>query len=165
MNYQNVYDYSKDISQNLGLSVKWIHAGKSNLNLINDINEGVTCWSIPFTSSGSTSPIISRTWTLQFIFYQQDTADSDMDQNDTSKQQESIRTLANTDYIAETFLRLFFSNDINDDLSHSSELLNITGYSTDVAIKDTAQLLTGTLLTITAQFPDNFDYCCVDNVT
>lgn len=162
--YQSVYDYSHDISQNLGLSVKWVHADKSWLNASLP-NEGLTCWSLPFTSSISFDPNYSRTWTLPFIFYQQDVADSDFDQNDQSKIQESIRTVANTDRAISMFVRLFESNSINDSLDSASQKLLITGASTEVAIRDTSQLLTGTLLTLTVQFPDDFDYCCLTTAT
>tara|TARA_R110000803_G_scaffold151160_2_gene216332 strand:+ start:613 stop:1107 length:495 start_codon:yes stop_codon:yes gene_type:complete len=164
MDYQNLYDYSKDISQNLGLSVNWVHADKSWLNLIVP-NKGITCWSLPFTSSISFDPNFSRTWTLAFVLYQQDLADSDMDQNDQSKMQESIRTLSNTDRAVNMFIRMFESNDITTALDSASQKLLVTSVSTEPAIRDTAQQLTGTLLTITAQFPDDFDYCCVENLT
>lgn len=164
MSYQSIYDYSKDISQNLGLSVNWVHADKSWLNLILP-NQGLTCWSLPFTSSMSFDPNFSRSWNLSFVFYQQDEPDSDMDQNDQSKMQESIRTLSNTDRAVGIFIRLFESNSINTALDEASQKLLITSVSTEPAIRDTAQQLTGTLLTMTAQFPDDFDYCCVDNIT
>lgn len=162
--YQSVYDYSHDISQNLGVSVNWVHADKSWLNLIVP-NEGLTCWSLPFISSFNFDPNFSRTWTLVFIFYQQDKADSDMDQNDQSKMQESIRTLANTDRAASMFIRLFESNEINNTLDKASQTLNITSGSSEVAIRDTAQQLTGTRVELTVQFPDDFDYCCLPTAT
>ena len=164
MDYQNVYDYCKDISQNLGLSVNWVHADKSWLNTIIP-DQGITCWCLPFSSSFSFAPNFNRTWTIQIIFYQQDQADSDMDQNDTDKMQESIRTVATTDRAADMFMRLFESNDISTSLDKASQKLLVTGGSTDPAIRDTAQLLTGTMLTMTVQFEDNFDYCCLTSAT
>ena len=164
MNYQNIYDYCKDISQNLGLSVKFVHEDKAWLNAI-EPNQGVTCWSLPFSSSFNFNPMITRTWTLSFIFYQQDMPDSSMNQNDTEAQQESIRTLANTDQVMEMFVRLFSSNSISDSLSEASETLEVTTGTTSPAIRDTAQLLTGTFVTLTVQIPDNFDYCCLTDAT
>jgi hypothetical protein len=164
MDYQNVYDYSKDISQSLGLSVKWVHADKSWLNLTTP-DDGLTCWSLPFTSSMSFVPNFSRSWNLSFIFYQQDAPDSDMDQNDQSAMQESIRTLSNTDRAVNMFIRLFESNSLTTALDLASQKLLVTSSGTEPAIRDTAQLLTGTLLTMTVQFPDNFDYCCLTDAT
>lgn len=164
MDYQNIYDYSKDIAENLGLSVEFIHQDKSWLNHI-EPNKGITCWSLPFTSSISFDPNFNRTWTLSFIFYQQDEPDSDLDQNDQTKQQESIRTVANMDRAADMFMRLFESNEINDELDSASQKLTITSGTTEPAIRDTSQLLTGTLLTLVVQFNDNFDYCCLPTAT
>lgn len=160
MNYQNVYDYVKDISQNIGLSVKFVHQNKEWLNLTNP-DHGLVCWSLPFNSSFNFDPNFNRTWTIPIIFYQQDKADSDMDQNDQEKMQGSIKTVAITDQAAARFVRLFESNDINDELSFASSLLTVTTGTTDIAIRDTAQLLSGTFVTLTVQFADNFDYCCL----
>lgn len=164
MDYQAIYDYSKDIADNIGISVKWVHADLEWLSMIKP-DQGLTCWSLPFESSFNFDPHFNRTFTLAFIFYQQDFPDSDMDQNDTSKQQESIRTLAITDQAAQKFARLFDSNDLTDDLDYASQKITITGAATDPAIRDTEQLLTGTKLTLTVQVPDDFDYCSLDNAT
>lgn len=160
MDYKSLFDYCKDISANLGVSTEFVHQDKAWLNTILP-NEGVTVWSLPFTSTITTSPNYNRSWTIAIIFYQQDKPDSSMDQNDTEKMQEDIRTVSITDHVANTFIRLFDDNDISDDLSASSNLITITSVSTEPAIRDTAQFLTGTLLTINAEFADTFDYCCL----
>lgn len=160
MDYGNLFNYCKDISANLGVSTKFVHQDKAWLNLITP-NESVTVWSLPFTSNITTSPNYNRTWTIAIIFYQQDKAGSSMDQNDPERMQEDIRTVANTDHVANKFIRLFNENDINDDLSYASDLITVNSASTEPAIKDTVQLLTGTLVTITAEFADTFDYCCL----
>ena len=103
--YNNVYNYCKDISQNLGVSVKWVHEDKNWINNITP-DQPITCWSLPFISSGTPTPNWSRVWTLNFIFYQQDVADSSMDMNDQSSQQDSIKTLANTDAVAERVFKV-----------------------------------------------------------
>ncbi len=161
MSYQGLYNYCEDISQNLGVSVKWVHEGKEYLNLISP-NQGITCWSLPFSSTGNKELIqpFNRVWSLSFIFYQQDQLDSNMDQNDTSSMQNSIKALSITDKVAEMFLHKFNENEINTELSRYSEKVNITGYSTNAAIQDTAQLLTGTILDITVSIHSDFDYCC-----
>jgi len=158
--YSYVYNYCKDISQNLGVSVKWVHEDKTWLSLITP-DQPITCWSLPFVSSGNPTPNWNRVWTLNFIFYQQDEADSSMDMNDQSKEQESIRTLANTDAIAERFLRQFSRNEINDELELASDLLTVNSFTTSPAIRDTTQQLTGTLLTMNVTFSDGFNYCCL----
>lgn len=162
MDYKNLYDYVKDISNNLGVDTKFIHQDKNYLNLILP-NQGCTVWSLPFTSSISSDPNYSRVWTIPIIFYQQDKADSSMDQNDTEKMQEDIRTVGITDHIAETFIRLFDENDITDDLSFASSLISDVSATTEPVVRDTAQLLTGTIVTITAQFADGFNYCCIES--
>ncbi len=165
MDYQAVYDYSNDISQNLGVSVKWVHADKQWLNLVPDIDEGLTCWSLPFPSTFNFTPNFNRTWTLRFVFYQQDAPDSDLDQNDTEKMQESIRTVAITDRAVNLFIRLFESNDINDALDKASQKLSVVSGTTEPVIRDTAQLLTGTLVTLTVLFDDAFNYCSLSTLT
>ena len=161
MDYQNIYDYCKDISQNIGVSVKFVHTDKSWLNLI-EPNKAITCWSLPFTSShtfGIDNPIL-RTWTIPIIFYQQDQSSGSYDANNDTGMQESIRTVSITDRSVERFIRLFSENTITPELERASDMLTITGATTDVAIRDTAQQLTGTFLTLTVQFSDNFNYCC-----
>jgi len=160
MDYGNLFNYCKDISANLGVSTKFVHQDKAWLNLI-EPNQPLTVWSLPFTSNITTSPNYNRTWTIAIVFYQQDKADSSMDQNDTEKMQEDIRTVSITDHLANTFIRLFDENDINDDLRRASDLITVSSASTEPAIRDTAQQLTGTMVTITAEFADTFDYCCL----
>lgn len=160
MDYGNLFNYCKDISANLGVSTKFVHQDKAWLNLI-EPNQPVTIWSLPFTSNITTSPNYNRTWTIPIAFYQQDKSDSSMDQNDTEKMQENIRTVAITDNIANTFIRQFAENDINEELSYASNLITVISASTETAVRDTAQQLTGTMVIITAEFADTFDYCCL----
>jgi len=93
-----------------------------------------------------------------------DNPDSSIDQNDQDVIQDEIRTLTITEQSANRFLRLVHGNTINDSLEAASEKLSINSFSKSNAIKDTAQLLTGTLLTLSLIVPDDFDYCTLDNL-
>lgn len=165
MNYQSLYDFIRDISQELNQTVKFFHGRKEMLNQTTDFS-GLYIYSLPFISSGSTvgGAQIDETWEINIIFYQQDTADSSIDQNDQDVIQDEIKTLTITEQSANRFIRLVHGNTINASLEAASEKLTIVSFTKGNAIKDTAQLLTGTLLTLNLKVPDNFDYCTLDNL-
>ncbi|MDA1120856.1 MAG: hypothetical protein O2887_10280 [Bacteroidetes bacterium] len=163
MNYQSLYDFIYDISQNLNQTVKFFHGRKEVLNLT-DPDKGLYVYCLPFTSTGSFvgGAQIDETWEVNLIFYQYDRADSMIDQNDQGVMQDEIKTLTITEESANRFLRLVHGNTINDSLSAASEKITITSFSKSNAIKDTAQLLTGTLLTLSLRVSDSFNYCSLD---
>ena len=86
------------------------------------------------------------------------------DQNDQDVMQDEIRTLTITEQTANRFLRLVHGNTVNSVLEAASEKLTISSFTKSNAIKDTAQLLTGTALTLNLIVPDDFDYCTLDNL-
>lgn len=163
MNYQSLYDFIYDVSQNLGQAVKFFHGRKEILNLTSP-NKGLYVYCLPFTSGGDFigGAQINEAWEVNLIFYQYDRADSMIDQNDQGVMQDEIKTLTITEESANRFLRLVHGNTINDSLSAASEKITITSFSKSNAIKDTAQLLTGTLLTLSLRVSDSFNYCSLE---
>lgn len=161
MNYQAAYDYINDITQNLGLSVKFFHGRKEWLNYT-VADDPLYAYMLPLTSSGSMneSGNPQEIWQLNLIFYQKDAADSALDQNDENEMQDEMKTLSITSQAADKFLRLFEFNDITDDLESASDLISVRSFTKGNAIKDNALLLTGTVLTINFLVADDFDYCC-----
>jgi len=165
MNYQSLYDFIHDISQNMDQTVKFFH-GRKEMLIQTTPDEGLFAFCLPFTSTGSTvgGAQINETWEVNIIFYMRDNPDSSIDQNDQDVIQDEIRTLTITEQSANRFLRLVHGNAINDSLEAASEKLSINSFSKSNAIKDTAQLLTGTLLTLSLIVPDDFDYCTLPNL-
>lgn len=161
MNYQSVYEYVRDITQNLGLSVQFFHGRKEILNLTTS-TKPVYAWMLPLTANGTVNVNFNpqTVWQLNIIFYKRDEVNSAIDQNDPTVLQDEMKTLALTSDIVDRFLRTFIENDINDELESASNLLTVQNYSIGNAIKDTASLLTGTTLTINFLVSDTFDYCC-----
>ncbi len=165
MNYQSLYDYVRDITQNLDQTVKFFHGRKEILNLTK-ADQSLYAYCLPFTSTGVlTGPQFDETWQINIIFYMKDKVDSSIDQNDQDVIQDEIRTLTITEQSANRFLRLFNANSIDSALEKSSDRLNISSFTKGNAIKDTASMLTGTLLTLNVKVPDDFDYCTLDNLT
>lgn len=162
MNYKALYNYVRDVSQNLGLTTKFFHGRKEFLNLT-DPNKPLYVYSLPFTASGgfTSAQQLDQTWQINLIFYMRDQADSGIDQNDQTSMQDEIATLTVTDQAADIFLHLFNDNEITADLEAASELVTVVSFSKSNAIKDTAQLLTGTVLTLNVRVDDAFNYCCV----
>lgn len=161
MNYQAVFDYANDISQNLGLTVKFFHGRKEWLNLtISD--KPLYIFMLPLVSAitFNTDNIPQQVWSMNLLFYQQDKSDSAIDQNNEDVQQDEMKILAVTSGAVDKFLRLFSDNQLTTELEESSEFLTITSATTGNVIKDTANLLTGTILTINFLVADDFDYCC-----
>lgn len=160
MNYKALYNYIYDLSQNLNQTAKFFHGRKEILNQTSGY-DGLYVYCLPFTSNGSTvgGAQINETWEVNIIFYMLDKPDSAIDQNNQNQMQDEIRTLTITEQSANRFLRLVQVNDINEGLESASDLITIDSFSKSNAIKDTAQMLTGTLLTLNLTVPDNFNYC------
>ncbi len=164
MNYQSLYDFIEDISQNLDQSVKFFH-GRKEILLSTTPSKGLFVFCLPFNSAGVINGgQINETWVVNLIFYQYDKPDSAIDQNDQDTMQDEIRTLTITEQSANRFIRLANGNTINANLEAASEKLSIPTFSKNPAIKDTAQLLTGFTLTMNIIVPDDFDYCTLDNL-
>ncbi len=165
MNYQSLYDFIHDISQELNQSVKFFHGRKEMLNQLTDL-EGLVVFSLPFSSTGGVigGAQINETWEVNLIFYMNDTADSAINQNDQNVIQEEIKTLTIASQSANRFIRLVHGNTVNDTLEAASEKLTISSFSKSPAIKDTAYLLTGFAVTLNLIVPDDFDYCTLDNL-
>jgi len=165
MNYLALYNFIEDISQNLNQSVKFFHGRKEILNQTSDY-DALYVYCLPFTSTGGVvgGAQINETWQVNLIFYQMDRADSAIDQNNQEVMQAEIRTLTTTEESANRFLRLVHGNTIDSALEAAAEKLTITSFSKGNAIKDTAQLLTGTTLTLNLIVPDDFNYCSLDDL-
>jgi hypothetical protein len=162
MNYKAVYDYCKDISQNLGITTKFFHGRKEWLNF-NPNDKPLYVHLLPLTSSGSVinDSYPNETWVITILFYMQDNESSAIDQNDTDSLQKEMEVLTITEKACNKFLRQFNENSINDELEAAGDQLTITSFQKATAIKDTASMLTGIALTMNVQVPDSFDYCCV----
>lgn len=161
MNYKALYDYCKDISENLGLTVKFFHGRKEWINL-NLPNKPLYIHLLPFTSSGSVvnGYYPTERWNINLLFYMQDDESSGLDENDTETLQDEMNILTITEQAASKFIREFNNNDISDALTKSSERLTIVSWTKGAAIKDTSAMLTGIALNMVVQVPDDFDYCC-----
>ena len=165
MNYLALYDFIEDISQNLNQTVKFFHGRKEMLNLTSEF-DSLYVFCLPFTSNGTMvgGAQINETWQVNLIFYMMDRPDSAIDQNDQDVMQAEIRTLTITEESANRFIRLVHGNTINSALEAAAEKLTITSFTKGNAIKDTAQLLTGTVLTLNIIVPDDFNYCSLANL-
>jgi len=164
MNYLQLYDFLHDIGENLNQTVKIFHGRPETIELLAATTfRGLNIYILPFSASGSTTggAQLNTSWNVEIIFYQLDTPDSDIDQNDEDKLQDEMVTVTLTQQAAEKFLRLANSNDITDELKKNADRLIVNTYGFDTAIKD-GQLLTGTVLTLNLTVPDNFDYCALD---
>jgi hypothetical protein len=160
--YQGLHDYIKDICTNLSADVTFFHGRKEVLYEYNpDPNEPVV-WLLPLQSSGSLTSNayqVNRAFTVNLIFYRHDAPGSEIDQNSQDTIASEMSVLSQSDQLAEEFLRLFNQNSITDDLQDASEELEVQSFSTDNVIKDNQYFLTGTLLNMTVQVPDEFNYC------
>jgi heat shock protein HspQ len=102
----------------------------------------------------------NETWQVNLIFYMQDQGDSAIDQNQENSIQSEIEILTIVENAATKFIHYVNENQLNEDLSDAADRLTITSFTKSPAIKDTAQLLTGFLVTLNILVPDDFDYCC-----
>jgi len=162
MNYNALYKFLRDISQSLDLSVKFFHGRKEILNLTSP-NRPLYIYSLPFTSSGSltaTTMQVNEVWQANLIFYMQDQGDSAIDQNQENSMQAEIEILTIVENAASKFIHYVNENELNEDLSLAADKLTINSFTKSPAIKDTAQMLTGFLVTLNLLVPDDFDYCC-----
>ena len=160
MNYLSLYDYLKDITQNLDLTVKFFHGRKELLNLT-DNNKPIYVYSLPFIGSGgfTTAQQEQETWQVNLFVYMQDQPDSGIDQNDEDNIQAEVRCLTITEKVADKIIHFINDNTLSDELEAASELVTITSFNKQPVIRDTAQMLTGWLVTINLLVDDSFDYC------
>lgn len=165
MNYQSLYDYTHDLSQELEQQVKFFHGRKEMLIQLNDL-KGLVVFCLPFVSTGTTvgGAQINELWEVNILFYMDDEPDSAIDQNNQDVIQDEIKTLTITEQSANRFLRLVHGNTINRNLEAASEKIKIESFTKSNAIKDTAYLLTGTLLTLSLRVPDDFNYCTLPDL-
>ena len=160
MNYLALYDYLKDITQSLDLTVKFFHGRKELLNLT-DNNKPVYVYSLPFISSGgyTTSQQADENWQVNLFVYQQDQPDSGIDQNDQVSMQAEARILSITKQVVDKIVHYVNDNTISEDLEYASEFITVTSFNCQPVIRDTAQMLTGWLVTLNLKVDDSFDYC------
>jgi hypothetical protein len=160
MNYNSLYSYTKDIINNIDSSIKWFHGRRELITQLKP--EDTVAFCLPFISSGSVvegGGQIAETWEVNVIFYKKDQMPTGINQNDEQAQQVEIQVLSATTDIADEFVRNFNFNEYTDALESASEKLDLLSFSKAPAIKDTAHILTGTVVTMRVQVPDDFDYC------
>ena len=160
MNYNSLYNYTKDVISNIDSTIKWFHGRKDLVTLMKP--EELVAFCLPFISTGSVvdgGGQIAEVWEVNLIFYKKDSLPSGINQNDEEAQQQEIQILTATNVIADGFIRNFNYNTYTDALEASSEKLDVLSFSKNNAIKDTAHILTGTVVSIRVRVPDDFDYC------
>ena len=162
MNYQALHDFIKDISGNLGLTRKWFHGRKPNITETTP-DRPLYVYCLPFRSNGNLTNQtrqVNETWEVNVIFYMQDRAESGIDQNDQDKMQDEIRILTICEEAANRFIHFMNENELSDDLSDAADQLTVLSFTKAPVIKDTAQMLTGFIVTMNLLVPDSFVYCC-----
>ena len=102
MNYQSLYDFFHDISQNMDITCQFFH-GRAETSLLADGEDPLICLSLPFTSTGSfvQGGQADEQYNCIFTFYQRDEADSAIDQNNQNQMQDEPKTLAITNQAAD----------------------------------------------------------------
>jgi len=121
---------------------------------------------LPFSSAGSINQTTEKpeeTWNIGLFIYKQDRMDSGADQNDPTILQDEMELVDDAMYFADELIRLANFNTITDALNRASQQLSITSFGKEPAIKETAHLLTGVLVNMSIQVPDNFDYCTIND--
>ena len=159
MNYNEIVNYIGDTSKGLGYDVTFFHGRTPNAQLVKDIKT-IYVMLLPLMSSGSVASSVNESYTVNIMVFMQDRADSGTNLNASDVLQKEMEILTQTNYIVDQLVRKLSDNDISNALHRSSDLLVISSFSKDNAIKVTSQLLTGTTLTMNIIIPDQFNYCC-----
>jgi len=159
MNYNEIVNYIGDTSKGLGYDVTFFHGRTPNAQLVKDIKT-IYVMLLPLRSSGSVASSVNESYTVNIIVFMQDRVDSGINRNASDVLQKEMEILTQTNYIVDQLVRKLSDNDISNALQQSSDLLVVSSFSKDNAIKDTSQLLTGTTLTMNIIIPDQFNYCC-----
>jgi predicted component of type VI protein secretion system len=166
VNYLSLYEYIRDISQNIDYSVRFFHGRKDILNLQYE-KEPVYVYLLPFQSSGNytTAQQANETWQVNFMVYQKDQPDTAINQNDPESLQVEMEILTTTEEVVDKIIHyinypIFPVDDATSEaLQAASEFITILNFTKVPAIKDTAQILTGWLVTLNLQVDDSFNYC------
>ena len=161
MNYKALYEYVRDISQNIDITTQFFH-GRKEITTLLPLAKPLLIYCLPFQSTGSLTNGVLQTnesWQLTIMFLQQDQADSAIDQNDTEALQAEMEILTVCENAATKFLHYFNENLLTDELSEAADQLTINSFTKTPAIKDT-MMLTGIILTMNVTVGDSFNYCC-----
>jgi hypothetical protein len=122
---------------------------------------------LPFQSSGNytTAQQSNETWQVNFMVYQKDEPDTAIDQNDPEALQTEMEILTTTEDVVSKIIHYInypiFDTDTatTQALQDASEFITILNFTKVPAIKDTAQILTGWLVSLNLQVDDSFNYC------
>lgn len=150
MTYLSIHDFFKDISENLGFSVKWFHGPRSVQNLTTN-DDNFYFFSLPFTAPFTLTDNtrqVNATWQAVIYITQQDQPDSDLDQNNQDEMQASARIVSMCESIAQKFLHYINENTITDALSDSADEITITGGSITPVYRDISIQHTGVQLIV-----------------
>ena len=168
MSYSDLLQYTRDVAKSLSTEVTFVHGRKEVLTEGYELplnNTGLVCWSLPFISTGTFTPIgqqFNENVTVNIIIYKKDDQGSEIDQNNVEETSPEMQVLSETRDLANEFVRKFNFNQ-GAMTSELSELLEITNVTFDNVIKDNVFYLTGTLITLGVTLPDQFDYCSFIN--
>lgn len=152
MSHKGIRLLLEDTAKSLGDDIQFDYGRTSDFNLLRDKRYPFISVS-PLTVNAffavNNASNYSRSYQVQIAFYQLD--------NDASTQEEYALILDEMADLADKFI-----NKINTYIQGDcigSDDLTITGISMQPFIKVTADVLTGYIMTFTAQVADNFNYC------
>lgn len=167
MSYSSLLTYVKEVVESLDANVLFVTGRKEVIHELREAlpeNQGILFWCLPFISSGSFTDIgqqFNETVVINCLIYKQDYMGSELTQDTPETTSDEIDVLYQTKEIADQFIRKFNFNELSVEAMEASEALEIQSITFDNVIKDNDYLLTGTLISINVNIPDDFDYCTI----
>lgn len=146
MSHKGVRMLIEATAKSLGDDVQFTYARTSDFNVMRDKRYPfITLDPLRATPSFSVDNVFnfSKLWVASMAFYELD--------KESSTGDEYALILDLTDNLVDRFI-----NKLN---LYNDNILVLTSISQEPFIKATADILTGHLLTLTIQVPDDFDYC------
>lgn len=151
MSHKGIRLLLEDTAKSLGDDIQFDYGRTSDFNLLRDKRYPFISVS-PLNSTASyavnNTHNYSKTYQVQIAFYQ-------LDREDSAQEQYAL-ILDEMNELADNFVNKlnFYINNCLD-----SDDLIITGINQQPFIKATADILTGYIMTFSAQVTDNFNYC------
>ena len=166
--YNGLFEYMRDICLSIDDQATIFFGREEVMIEVDQEPNKRYIYILPFTSTGTineTTQQVEETWQIGVFVYKQDRIDSAVDQNDKVILQQEMSLVNDAMGFCDKLIRLMNNNALNNELRRASQTLQVLGFDKESAIKLTAHLLTGSLLSITLDVPDNFNYCSLPSAT
>lgn len=161
--FQGLYQYIRDVAKVQKPDCQ-VYMGRTEslFSLQEEFSETeFNVYILPFSKNGTIgeSQKPDDVWNVGIFLFKQDRIDSDMDENNAQVFQDEMTLVDEAFNFADQLVRYMNFNQFNAELQNASETINIQSFSAEPSIKEFGNMMTGVLVSMVIEVPDNFQYC------